>query len=318
VTIVAPPGTGKTTTLLQLAGQVLYDRSIIPAYFRLGDWAAGSQGLLASLHQRPAFKAIGQDDLLGLAAHGRVLLLLDGWNELDAATRKRLRLEVEQIRRHCPYIRIVVTTRRQMLDVPLPGPRISIEPLSEVQEMAIARVGFGATGEKIVEDAWRTPGVRELIAIPLYLSTLLSGGSQGSSPTTKEEVLRLFVQQHERAADHAEALQDALFGCHAEVMTALASDMNATGSATMTETEARRIVTAAPARADNETAGTYRGLGGANESPYPHAYGYRYWHYRVSASTIPRLVRQLRGCSSDAINCRRRRWCACPVACRRP
>jgi len=56
VTIVAPPGTGKTTTLLQLAGHALNANSIVPLYFRLGDWSAGSTGLLASLNQRLAFK----------------------------------------------------------------------------------------------------------------------------------------------------------------------------------------------------------------------------------------------------------------------
>ena len=87
VTIVAPPGTGKTTTLLQLAGHVLAANSIIPLYFRLGDWSAGSAGLLASIHQRSCFRDISQDNMLRLAERGRVLLLLDGWNELDPAAR---------------------------------------------------------------------------------------------------------------------------------------------------------------------------------------------------------------------------------------
>lgn len=248
VTIVAPPGTGKTTTLLQLAGHVLAANSIVPLYFRLGDWSAGSSSLLASLRQRSAFKDISHEDMLRLAERGRILLLLDGWNELDPAKRKTLRVELEQIRRDCPYVRIVATTRRQMLDVPISGPRIAIEPLSEDQELAIARAQHGAAGEKIVDNAWRTPGVRKLIATPLYLSALLSGSSQGSSPTTKEEVLRLFVQQHERAIEHAEVLQATLFGCHTEVLTALASHLNATGTTTMTEADARRIVTATVAQ----------------------------------------------------------------------
>ena len=243
VTIVAPPGTGKTTTLLQLARHVLAANSIVPLYFRLGDWSAGPSSLLTSLHQRAAFNDMSRDDLLQLAQRGRVLLLLDGWNELDPAGRKKLRVELNQIRHDWPYVRIVATTRRQMLDVPMSGPRIAIEPLSEDQEMAIAHAQFGAAGDKIVDDAWRTLGVRELIATPLYLSALLSGGSQDSSPTSKEEVLRLFVQQHERASEHAEALQATLFGCHAEVLTALASHLNVIGSTTMTEGDARRIVT---------------------------------------------------------------------------
>lgn len=183
--------------------------------------------------------------MLRLAERGRLLLLLDGWNELDPAARRKLRIELEQIRHDCPYARIVVTTRRQALDVPISGPRIAVEPLSEDQEMTIARAHFGAAGEKIVDDAWRTAGIRELIAIPLYLWALLSGGSRGASPSTKEEVLRLFVQEHERARDHAEALQAVLFGCHAEILAALASHLNAVGSTTITEADARRIVTTA-------------------------------------------------------------------------
>ena len=230
VTVVAPPGTGKTTTLLQLSAHVLAANSIVPLYFRLGDWSAGPLSLLASVHQRSAFKDVSQDDILRFAERGRLLLLLDGWNELDRDARKKLRVEFEQIRLDCPYVRIVVTTRRQMLDVPISGPRIAIEPLSEDQQMAIARAYFDGAGEKIVDDAWRTTGIRELIATPLYLSALLSGGSQGVSPTTKEEVLRLFVQQHERASNHAEALQATLFGCHSDILIALASHLDATGS----------------------------------------------------------------------------------------
>jgi hypothetical protein len=248
VTIIAPPGTGKTTTLLQLAEYVLADDTIVPLYFRLGDLPGSPLSLLATIHQRSAFRDIDHNDVLRLAERGRLVLLLDGWNEIDPSTRKRLRVELDRIRHDYPDTRLVATTRRQMLDVPMAGPRIAIEPLSEDQQMAIAHAQLGTADEKIVDDAWRTPGVRELIAIPLYLSALLSGGSQGPSPTTKEEVLRLFVQQHEQGRDHAEALQAALFGCHADVLTALASHLNATGATAMMESEARRIVTTAAAR----------------------------------------------------------------------
>jgi len=96
VTIVAPPGTGKTTTLLQLAGHALNANSIVPLYFRLGDWSAGSTGLLASLYQRSAFKAISAGDISALAERGRLLLLLDGWNELTPDAHKRLRVEARR------------------------------------------------------------------------------------------------------------------------------------------------------------------------------------------------------------------------------
>jgi hypothetical protein len=242
VVVVALPGTGKTTTLLQLVAQLLAANTIIPLYFRLGDWTGDPPSLLASVNQRSAFRHVSQGDLLRLIEHGRVLLLLDGWNELDDTTRRKLRLEVQRIRHECPNARIIAATRRQVLDVPISGPRIAIEPLSEDQQMAIARERFGAAGAKIVDEAWRTAGVRELISTPLYLSALLSTGSHGTSPTTKEEVLRLFVEQHERASDHAEALLATLFGCHPQILIALASHLNGIGSTTMSEADARRIV----------------------------------------------------------------------------
>lgn len=258
VTIVAAPGTGKTTTVLQLARKVLSADSIVPIFFRLGDRLAGSATLLKSIRERAAFRNVYDDEVYTLAARGRLLLLLDGWNEIDETARKQLRLDLEKVRREYPNVRIIITTRRQMLDVPISGPRLNIELLSEDQQMAIAQTELGTAGEKIVDDAWRTAGVRDLIAIPLYLSALLAGPVRGAKPTTKEEVLRLFVEQHEGAAGRAEALHAGLFGCHPQVLTALATQLNALGATSMKEADARRIITEAMAglRAQGQLAGS--------------------------------------------------------------
>jgi hypothetical protein len=152
---------------------VLARNAIIPLFFRLGDWAAGSLGLLASIRERRAFRDIGRADLELLAECGRLLLLLDGWNEIDAAAQRKLRIEIDKIRREFPDVRIIVTTRRQMLDVPISGPRIEIEQLSEDQQIDIARQACGDAGEEVVDSAWRESGLRDLIARPLYLNSLL-------------------------------------------------------------------------------------------------------------------------------------------------
>lgn len=244
VTIIAAPGTGKTTTLLQLASHVLARNAIIPLFFRLGDWSAGSSGLLASVRERRAFREASSADLELLAERGRLLLLLDGWNEIDAGSQRKLRVEIETIGREFPDVRIIVSTRRQMLDVPISGPRIEIEQLSEDEQIEIARKGFGEAGEKVVDNAWRESGLRELIARPLYLNSLLSTASGGLAPTTKEDVLRLFVERHERAANHAQALHVVLAGRHTEVLTALAVRMTAADVTTLSDTEAQTIVSA--------------------------------------------------------------------------
>ena len=75
-------------------------------------------------------------------------------------------------------------------------------------------------------------------------------------------MLHLFVQQHERASEHAEALQATLFGCHTQILTALASHLNAIGSTTMPEADARRIVTTTVAqlREQGQIAGQHEPL----------------------------------------------------------
>lgn len=242
ITIVAPPGTGKTTTVLQLARQALEGLSLVPLYFRLGDVTQSDGGLLAMLPQRSAFRGIARDDFVALAERGRLLLVLDGWNELDPSLRRQVRLDLDRIRRDWPHVRVVVTTRQQVLDVPIGGPRVAIELLSDDQQLAIARAHSGDAGEKIVDDAWRTDGVRELIAIPLYLATLLGITPTRARPTTKEEVLRLFVEQHESAHEHSEVLRETLLGCHSDVLRALAHHLNDGAWSAISEPDARRIV----------------------------------------------------------------------------
>ncbi len=91
VTIIAPPGTGKTTTLMQAADAINTARRSAALFIPLGEWSSQSQGFLASVSARPAFQGVGEPALALLAEHGRLVLMLDGWNELDGEARKRAR-----------------------------------------------------------------------------------------------------------------------------------------------------------------------------------------------------------------------------------
>jgi len=241
-TIVAPAGTGKTTTLLQLAEISLFAGVRIPLYVGLGEWSAGTSRLWESFERRPAFRDLKIDDLHYLAEQGRLLLLLDGWNELESGHRSRLRAEIAALQRDYPALRIIVTTRKQALDVPLSGPRLTIAPLSEDQQRDLADARGGETGKRALDRAWRTPGLRELMATPLYLQAFLSSQADDAAPATKEAVLRRFVDQHERPSEHASALYELFFGCHQDFLVALAVDLNDTNATSMPEAAARDCV----------------------------------------------------------------------------
>jgi hypothetical protein len=174
-----------------------------------------------------------------------LVLLLDGWNELDFGSRSRVRAELTKMRRELAELRIVISTRRQALDIQDSGPKVDVEALSENQQLQIARGISGATGEDVLDQARRTPGVRSVISTPLYLTALLKGAPGGTLPTTKEEILRMFVQEQERMAEHEEPLHADLQGCHGRYLTALAVEATQTANTDVPDFRARAVVTSA-------------------------------------------------------------------------
>jgi hypothetical protein len=242
IVLIAAPGTGKTTTLLQVAEAILSNGNSVAVFIPLSEWSSQSDSLLASITRRRAFLGSSEYHLTQQARQGRLVLLLDGWNELDSASRQRARSEIQRLQRDFPDVGIVISTRRQALDVPISGPVAEVQPLSEDQQMEIARSLRGTQGEALLDHAWRTQGIRELVSIPLYLTALLAHAEGERLPTSKEEVLRLFVTEHERDSDNAEVLRREMYGLHPELLRALAVEATKLATTTLSDSQARAVI----------------------------------------------------------------------------
>lgn len=242
IVLIAAPGTGKTTTLLQVAEAIVSRGNSMAIFIPLGEWSSQADSLLVSITRRQAFHGFGEDHLIQQARQGKLVLLLDGWNELDSAARQRARSEIQRLQRDFPGLGVVISTRRQALDVPISGPVAEVDPLSEHQQMEIASSLRGTQGEAILDHAWRTPGIRGLVSIPLYLTALLAHVEGERLPTSKEEVLRLFVTEHERDGDNAEVLRREMFGFHSDLLRALAAEAIKLGTTTLSDSQARAAI----------------------------------------------------------------------------
>lgn len=241
--LVAPPGMGKTSTLLQVA-EGLAAHGETPIFVPLADWATENKTLLDSILRRATFRGkISEDDFRAVAQKPGVYVLLDGWNELDGAARRRVTAEMKRLQADLPELGLFISTRKQSLDVPFDGAVVELQPLADVQQMEIARALRGDVGARIVDQAWRTPGVRELVTIPLYLTALLALPDGQPFPKTKEEILRRFVKAHEEQADHAEPLKETIKGLQTEFLSALAVTATQAANTSIPETNARRSVT---------------------------------------------------------------------------
>jgi hypothetical protein len=75
--LVAPPGTGKTTTMLQIAAEITERRSSVATVILLAEWAVGGQTLLSYLAGQTGFRDLPQGHTLTAArACGRPIGLL--------------------------------------------------------------------------------------------------------------------------------------------------------------------------------------------------------------------------------------------------
>jgi hypothetical protein len=238
--LVAPPGTGKSTTLAQLAETLVEAGEMVPGLVPLGEWSDRREDFFTFLTRRNAFGTFRPQHFMQLAYHGRFALLLDGWNELDPVARVAATRLLKALRRDYPLLGIVIGTRRHLL--PISGAVVEVDPLSESQQLELAGALRGQEGEALVDQAWRTPGVRDLVTIPLYLTALLRSTPGARFPQTKEEVLRLFVTQHEEEPEKAAILQKELLGFHGDMLTGLGVEANRAANTVLSDTSANRVI----------------------------------------------------------------------------
>lgn len=240
--IVAPPGTGKTSALFQLAEASVGAASGTPLVVSLADWSTGGLTLIEAVLRRPAFSGLTETDLRAVAEQPGVVFMFDSWNELGSDARRRARTEIESLRAELPAATFVATTRPEISDVPFDGQLLTVLELSEQQQMDIARQIKGEHGVSLVDEAWRTPGVRELVTIPLYLTALLTLPVGQPFPRTKEEVLRRFIEAHERQAQHTEQLKAITYGLQGAFLSDLAAAATRAANTSITDTNARRSI----------------------------------------------------------------------------
>lgn len=239
--IAAPPGTGKSTAMIQMAEAMVQARMFVPIIVPLNEWSVDTTiDFIAEVADRSSFADVDVGRLRALATSGRLAVMLDGWNELDDGAREAAAAFVKKLRRDFPQLRLVGTTRQEAADAPFIGRHVHVQPLSEEQQLDLAKAIVGGGGVDLLERAWRTHGLRDLVTIPFYLTALAEDSPTGKLPETKDDVLAAFVRRTEAA--HAQVLRIELEGVHEDLLTGLAMAMSRAGKVGFSEAEARASI----------------------------------------------------------------------------
>lgn len=242
ISIIAAPGCGKTTTMVQLADTILASEGGIAVVIPLAEWSMQPGTFFRMLTQRNAFRDFRDQHFMLLACHGRLQLMLDGWNELDSGAKFRVSKEIKTLKRDFPHIKIAISTRPQVENLPIAGTKLELKTLSDQQQKKIAYALLGDNGIALLEQAWQTDGVSELVSIPLYLNWLLAYATPRKIPTTKEAVLNYFIAEYEGVQERALILRQKLFSRHQAILVGLASKAIRASNPVIREELARTVI----------------------------------------------------------------------------
>lgn len=149
-------GIGKTTFLLDLGERCLTSGDRVPIFADAAAWTRRNTSLLQYLVDQTAAQAsrVSGEDLMRLAQDGRLVLLLNGWNEMSAEAKLSCRDDLIQLTVTAPKLGVVVATR-----TPHDGPGLANTEKVEVR-------GLTWRGQsRIIRAELDTARAAELIAV---------------------------------------------------------------------------------------------------------------------------------------------------------
>jgi hypothetical protein len=176
ITLEAPAGRGKTTTLVQLARQI-FDAGHLPFLIDLPEWVTSGHDLLEFISQAPPFRSrnIHADDIARVSHSANVCFLLNGWNEIAEDQASQSGVMLRKLEREFPSSGIIVATRNHYISPPLPGAfRFEILPLTRDQRDEYIERSAGPRANDLRSSIEENHALDELTRTPLILSEVTS------------------------------------------------------------------------------------------------------------------------------------------------
>jgi hypothetical protein len=171
VTIEAPAGRGKTTTLAHLANAHSNSNGLA-FVVDLPGWATSKKDILEFIAGMRAFRSrsIDADALARLCDAEQFSFFLNGWNEIAEGESPHAVEYLRQLEREFPSAGILVATRAQRINPPLPGAmRVRLLPLDRGQRTEYLRRRLGSRSQELIDRLDGESALNELTRTALML-----------------------------------------------------------------------------------------------------------------------------------------------------
>jgi hypothetical protein len=242
----APAGSGKTTTLVQLAQHVLAAGGLA-LLVDLSGWVRSNKSVLQYVADKPQFASrdVNADLLSKLRSEQPLVFLLNGWNEVSVGAAEAADAALRDLDRDFPAAIIVVATRMHSLIPQLRGAfRLALNPLERPQRDAYLHLALGESAHGLQVQLDHSRVLDSITRTPLFLAEVADLYRSGKDiPETKMGVLGAVMDAVEQTPEHRTSLREApLRGNAGEYLRALAMKMAERGETKIAEADARTAV----------------------------------------------------------------------------
>jgi len=229
------PGAGKSITLLQIAEHLHQCKDgPIPVLVSLPFWASSSNDILWFLKEN---LKIPIEYLERLCMAGRLVFLMNGWNEIPIDCISNAIHYLSNFIRSYPDTSILITTRESRLGPPFTNPQtFYIEPLNNDRRREIIQKLCSSNCEKVVKVIENNLSLSEITKTPLFLIGLIKILKNDISiPMSRYEILNGLVIDAEK--EHSASLSVSTGYNYSYYLIQIASDMTFKGVINTNETE---------------------------------------------------------------------------------
>jgi hypothetical protein len=242
----APAGSGKTTTLVQIAQHIL-GAGGLALLVDLPNWVRSGKGVLQYVVDQPQFTSRDLNATLLSKLRGAqpLVLLLNGWNEVSVTAVEAADAALRELDRNFRAATIVVATRVHRLMPQLRGAyRLELKPLGRPQRDEYLRLALGESAHSLQVKLDNSPVLDSITRTPLFLAELTDLHRSGKDiPLTKMGVLAAVIDAVEQSPEHRVSLEQApLRGKASEYLRALSMKMTERGETKIAEADARAVV----------------------------------------------------------------------------
>lgn len=248
--LIGEAGVGKTTTLIALCEMLLADSdSPLPIFVDATTWASSGKLLLEYIASFSAFTNVGlsTDALSRLNEGGKLLIVINGWNEIGVNIQADARERLQQFLAGSAMPRLIVATRSASDSLGIPKlKKVTVRGFTWEEQQTFIRQSLPEESASALLASLRTNSkLRAVTKNPLVLTGAISLHKSGQVvPDTLFYLLEAIVKDFESKDKRAASLRGApLRGYHQTYLEAIAEALNNTALVSMQETETRSIVT---------------------------------------------------------------------------